>query len=293
MIKSMTGFGRGKLEVDGREYILEIKSVNHKYSDISIKMPKNITWIDGNISVQKEINKNISRGKIDVNILYLNNGNKQEKVIINKALAKNYINEIRQLINEADVNSSINIMEIIKLPDVLNIQSEESEEQITKEIKQVLNIAIEEFLKMREKEGKTIYQDLVNRIDDVNINVEQILRLSTGLIEEYIVKLKKRIEEILKNEIIDENRLAQEVVIYADKCSIEEEITRLKSHIQQFKELLDIKEPVGKRLDFLIQEMNREANTIASKSASIDITNIVVELKTQIENIREQIQNIE
>ena len=291
MIKSMTGFGRGKLEVDGREYIIEIKSVNHKYSDISIKMPKNFSFVEDEI--RKEINKNISRGKIDVNILYLNNGNKQEKVIINKALAKNYINEIRQLINEADVNSSINIMEIIKLPDVLNIQSEESEEQITKEIKQVLNIAIEEFLKMREKEGKTIYQDLVNRIDDVNINVEQILRLSTGLIEEYIVKLKKRIEEILKNEIIDENRLAQEVVIYADKCSIEEEITRLKSHIQQFKELLDIKEPVGKRLDFLIQEMNREANTIASKSASIDITNIVVELKTQIENIREQIQNIE
>ena len=291
MIKSMTGFGRGKLEVDGREYILEIKSVNHKYSDISIKMPKNFSFVEDEI--RKEINKNISRGKIDVNILYLNNGNKQEKVIINKALAKNYINEIRQLINEADVNSSINIMEIIKLPDVLNIQSEESEEQITKEIKQVLNIAIEEFLIMREKEGKTIYQDLVNRIDDVNINVEQILRLSTGLIEEYIVKLKKRIEEILKNEIIDENRLAQEVVIYADKCSIEEEITRLKSHIQQFKELLDIKEPVGKRLDFLIQEMNREANTIASKSASIDITNIVVELKTQIENIREQIQNIE
>lgn len=291
MIKSMTGFGRGKLEVDGREYIIEIKSVNHKYSDISIKMPKNFSFVEDEI--RKEINKNISRGKIDVNILYLNNGNKQEKVIINKALAKNYINEIRQLINEADVNSSINIMEIIKLPDVLNIQSEESEEQITKEIKQVLNIAIEEFLKMREKEGKTIYQDLVNRIDDVNINVEQILRLSTGLIEEYIVKLKKRIEEILKNEIIDENRLAQEVVIYADKSSIEEEITRLKSHIQQFKELLDIKEPVGKRLDFLIQEMNREANTIASKSASIDITNIVVELKTQIENIREQIQNIE
>ena len=291
MIKSMTGFGRGKLEVDGREYILEIKSVNHKYSDISIKMPKNFSFVEDEI--RKEINKNISRGKIDVNILYLNNGNKQEKVIINKALAKNYINEIRQLINEADVNSSINIMEIIKLPDVLNIQSEESEEQITKEIKQVLNIAIEEFLKMREKEGKTIYQDLVNRIDDVNINVEQILRLSTGLIEEYVVKLKKRIEEILKNEIIDENRLAQEVVIYADKSSIEEEITRLKSHIQQFKELLDIKEPVGKRLDFLIQEMNREANTIASKSASIDITNIVVELKTQIENIREQIQNIE
>lgn len=291
MIKSMTGFGRGKLEVDGREYILEIKSVNHKYSDISIKMPRNFSFVEDEI--RKEINKNISRGKIDVNILYLNNGNKQEKVIINKALAKNYINEIRQLINEADVNSSINIMEIIKLPDVLNIQSEEAEEQITKEIKQVLNIAIEEFLKMREKEGKTIYQDLVNRIDDVNINVEQILRLSTGLIEEYIVKLKKRIEEILKNEIIDENRLAQEVVIYADKCSIEEEITRLKSHIQQFKELLDIKEPVGKRLDFLIQEMNREANTIASKSASIDITNIVVELKTQIENIREQIQNIE
>ena len=291
MIKSMTGFGRGKLEVDGREYILEIKSVNHKYSDISIKMPKNFSFVEDEI--RKEINKNISRGKIDVNILYLNNGNKQEKVIINKALAKNYINEIRQLINEADVNSSINIMEIIKLPDVLNIQSEEPEEQIAKEIKQVLNIAIEEFLKMREKEGETIYQDLVNRIDDVNINVEQILRLSTGLIEEYIVKLKKRIEEILKNEIIDENRLAQEVVIYADKSSIEEEITRLKSHIQQFKELLDIKEPVGKRLDFLIQEMNREANTIASKSTSIDITNIVVELKTQIENIREQIQNIE
>lgn len=292
MLKSMTGFGRAKYEENSREYIIDIKSVNNRYSDISIKMPRSISFLEE--KVKQKITNSISRGKVEVFITFNNYSEKGKNIRINSELAKRYINEIKQLSEDTDINQQINIQEILKLPDVLNIQlDQESEEAIWMELEKALSEAITNFIAMREKEGNKIKEDLENRILLIEKNVKEITQISTGLVQEYIVKLEKRINEILKNNVVDESRLAQEVVIYSDKCSIEEELTRLKSHIIQFRDLLNSNSANGKKIDFLIQEMNRETNTIGSKANNLQITNYVIEIKTELENIREQIQNVE
>ena len=291
MIKSMTGFGRGKYENESREYIVEIKSVNHKYSDITIKMPRNITYLEEN--VKKEITKTITRGKVDVYISFINNSNIGRDVKINSELAKMYINELRKLCEETNVKDDISVMNIAKMPDVLNMQNDEDEELIWSELQIALQEAMQGFIAMRQIEGEKIQKDLLNRINEVSENVNKISAFSTRLVEEYVVKLTNRVKEYLNTNVVDENRLAQEVVIYADKCSVEEEITRLKSHVNQFVNMLNTNGAIGKKIDFLLQEMNRETNTIGSKANCLDITNLVVEVKTELENIREQVQNIE
>ena len=291
-MKSMTGFGRSKLEENSREYIVEIKSVNHKYSDISIKLPRNIMCFEEKI--KKIISSNISRGKVDVFITFNNYSNEGKAVAINKELAKNYISELKELANENGLDDKIRVTEITKMPDVLQLKIEDDDsEVIWQELEKCVNQAVSNFVEMREIEGERIKQDLSIRINTVEDLVNRIFSNTTGLIEEYVVKLRERIKEILQTDVVDEARLAQEIVIYADKCSIEEELTRLRSHIAQFRNLLESKESVGKKIDFLIQEMNRETNTIASKSVKLEITNLAIEIKTVMEDIREQIQNIE
>lgn len=291
-MKSMTGFGRSKLEENSREYIVEIKSVNHKYSDISIKLPRTLSAYEEKI--KRIISSKVSRGKIDVFITYNNYSEEGKNIIINKELAKNYIKELVTLAEEENLNNRISPTEILKLPDVLQLKIEDDEsEAISNELEKCVREATNNFSNMREVEGERIKNDLEERIDRLEKNVYEIFKHSTGLIEEYVVKLRERIKEILNTSVVDETRLAQEIVIYADKCSIEEELTRLKSHISQFKDMLETKEPIGKKLDFLVQEMNRETNTIASKSVKLEITNLAIEIKTILEDIREQIQNIE
>ena len=262
MIKSMTGYGRGKYENDSREYLVEIKSVNNRYSDISVKLPKSISYLEEKI--KKKITEKVSRGKIDVYITFYNNSTKGKNIKFNRELAKLYIEELRKLAKENSVKEDIQVTEISKFPDVLTIENNDDEEIIWSELKISLEEAIDGFVKMKEVEGKKLYDDLLNRINYIQEKVEIISKNSTRLIKEYIVKLETRIKELLNTENIDENRLAMETVIYADKCSVEEEITRLNSHIYQFKELLK-ENVVGKKLDFIIQEMNRETNTIGSK----------------------------
>ena len=234
MVKSMTGFGKSTLSKEKREYQMEIKSVNHRYLDITIKMPKTLSYLEDEI--KKEISSKIKRGKVD-----------------------------------------------------------EEDEKIKQEVIELTQEATDKISQMRKTEGEKIAQDLLERINKIESKIIEISKKSTGLIEEYVVKLEKRIKEILKTEDVDKSRLAQEVVIYADKCSIEEEITRLKSHIFQFRNLItsNNEEPKGKKIDFLIQEMNRETNTIGSKANNLEIVNGVIEIKTQLEDIREQVQNIE
>ena len=291
-MKSMTGFGRSKLEENSREYIVEIKSVNHKYSDISIKLPRNIMCFEEKI--KKIISSNISRGKVDVFITFNNYSDEGKDVIINKELAKNYINQLKELANENGLDDKIRVTEITKMPDVLQLKIEDDDSDVIwKELEKCVNQAVANFIDMRNVEGERIKQDLSARIDNVETLVNSIFSNTTGLIEEYVVKLRERIKEILQTDVVDEARLAQEIVIYADKCSVEEELTRLHSHIAQFRSLLQSKEPVGKKIDFLIQEMNRETNTIGSKSGKLEITNLAIEIKTAIEDVREQIQNIE
>ena len=291
-MKSMTGFGRAKLETNDRVYTIEIKSVNHKYNDISVKLPRNLSYIEDKI--KKEINNNISRGKIDVFVTFENYNESGEDIVINHELAQKYIKELKKVAKENKINSEISITEIVKMPDVLILKKSEDEEStIEVEVLQCLKEAISNFIQMRQVEGNKIKEDLARRIDEVESNIEKISKYSAGLIEEYIVKLEERIKEILKVDVVDQARLATEVVIYADKCSIEEELTRLRSHVIQFKNLLNEEKPVGKKIDFLLQEMNREINTTGSKSGCIEITNLVIQVKTQLEDIREQIQNIE
>lgn len=292
MLRSMTGYGRSKYENDSREYTVEIKSVNNRYSDISIKMPRNISFLEDNI--KKNISNSITRGKVEVFISFSNNSEKGKTIEINKELAKIYIEEMKELASEAGINSNIEVIDVMKMPDILNIKLNEDDEKIiTEELINCTREAIDNFIHMREIEGEKIKEDLEKRISLISKKIDKINSISTGLVNEYIVKLEKRIKELLKPNVVDEARLAQEIVIYSDKCSIEEEVTRMKSHISQFLSLIEKDNSNGKRIDFLIQEMNRETNTIGSKANNLEIINYVVEIKTELENIREQIQNIE
>ena len=291
MIKSMTGYGKSTLCVNSREYQVEIKTVNHKYSDINIKMPRIISYLEDD--VRKAIASRIKRGKVDISITFEDYGQEANEVKINTELAKIYIRELKRLAIEENISSNIEVTEISKFPDVLKIKSNFDESAIKEEILQVVNDATSKLVEMRTKEGEQISKDILDRISQIEEKTEEIFGLSTGLIDEYVVKLEARIKEILKTDDIDKSRLLQEVVIYADKCSVEEEITRIKSHILQLKDLLHNNEAIGKKMDFLIQEINRETNTIGSKANNLEITNKVVDIKTILEDIREQVQNIE
>ena len=293
MIKSMTGYGKAELNIESREYQVEIKSVNHRYADINVRMPRTLIGLEE--IIKKQINEKIKRGKIDVFITFENNSQEGKIVNINQELANIYIEELKKLANKEKILSDIQVIDIARLPDVLNIKIDDNDNKIKNELTKVLEEAINKIYEMKEIEGEKIAEDLTKRIIKIEEKIKEISKKSSRLIEEYVVKLEKRIKEILKTEEVDETRLAQEVVIYADKCSIEEEITRLSSHIFQFKNIINNseKETIGKKLDFLIQEMNRETNTIGSKANNLEITDAVIDIKTELEDIREQVQNIE
>lgn len=293
MIRSMTGFGRGSYANTEREYTVEIKAVNHRYADVNIRLPYVLSFLEEKI--KKKVLENVERGKIDVSITFVNNSNLGKKITINKSLAKAYIDELKKLDQETEIIDDISVMKIARLPDVLNIQQDDNSDILWEELNNALEQAIFNLVEAKETEGRKLSEDMLERLEIINQNILNISQYSTGLIEQYVVKLKDRIKEMLQTDIVDEARISQEVVLYADKTSIEEEITRLKSHIVQFKELLQSEsiKKTGKRLDFIIQEMNREVNTIGSKSNCLEITNLVIELKTELEDVREQVQNIE
>lgn len=290
-MKSMTGFGRANLESNGKNYIIEIKTVNNKYSDITVKSPKRLSFMEDKI--RKQVANRITRGKVEVSVSFFDFSNKSKNVVLNKEIAKEYIKQLREIADENNLSENISVVEIAKLPDILNSIDSDNDEEIKSETLQCLNMALDSLIDMRKAEGENIKQDLLVRIERVKNLVDRITANSKGIVEEYVSKLEKRVKEILKNDVVDENRIAQEAVIYADKTSIEEELTRLNSHIVQFNELVNRDGPVGKKLDFMIQEMNRETNTIGSKAGSGEITKAVIDLKVELEDIREQVQNIE
>lgn len=279
MIKSMTGYGKESLIIDSREYQVEIKSVNHRYLDISMKLPRTLSYLEE--KMKKIIASKVKRGKFDVYVNFINNSTEGKNIKINTEIAKMYIKELKELAENENLISDINVMEIAKLPEVLNIQNTQEDDIIEKELEKVMTNAVDNLIAMRVAEGNKIEKDLIERLDIISEKVKEISELSTGLIQEYVVKLEGRIKELLTDQDIDKNRLAQETVIYADKCSIQEEVTRLDSHIAQFKQILNSNEAMGKKLDFLIQEMNRETNTIGSKANNLEITNAVIDIKTR------------
>lgn len=291
MIKSMTGYGRGKFESNGREYTVEIKAINHRYNDISIKMPRYLVSLED--KTRQYISKTLSRGRIDVFITLVNMSNEGRSIKVDKELANIYIKEMQNLVAEYNIKDDISATSIMRMPDMIAISNESDEELYWEELKKALEIAINNILTSRKQEGMRLALDIKNRLNKISKYVEEVEKSSENLLEEYKQKLNTRVSELKANEIIDENRIAMEIVLFADKSSICEEVTRLKSHIKTLENMLETSEPVGKKLDFLLQEMNRETNTIGSKANCLDITNSVVEMKNEIENIREQIQNIE
>lgn len=291
MLKSMTGYGRGKLEIDGREYTVEIKTVNHRYNDISIRLPRYLIFLEDRL--RQYISKTISRGKTDVFVSLNNLSDKGRTVKVDKKLVGIYLDEMKELISLYDVPNDITATSLIRLPDVIITENDDEEDLYWEELRKTTDIALNNLIEARKLEGKRLREDILKRISALKIDVEEVSTKSSGLLDEYKRKLETRVKELNATDIIDENRIGVEVVMFADKSSICEEVTRLRSHLKTLEEMLESDVPIGKKIDFLVQEMNREVNTIGSKANCLDITNIVVEMKNEVENIREQVQNIE
>ena len=292
MIKSMTGFGRGMAEDEKRSFLVEMRGVNHRYLDFSIRMPKSLMSLEDR--VRKEISKVISRGKLDVFITYRNYAKEDLAVQTNLHLAKGYVDALNSIKDSFSLKDDISVSLVSRFPDV--IFTEEKEENI-EEIWALLEEAVREaslkMLEMKKAEGASLKNDMLQKKEGIIALVDKIRERDKLVIPLYKERLEKRIEELLEKVPVDESRLALEVAMYTDKASIDEELTRLSSHMEQLENFLKEEEPVGRKLDFLAQEMNREANTMASKSVDIEITNVVLSIKNEVEKIREQMQNIE
>ena len=293
MIRSMTSFGRAQSEEGKDSYFsIEMKSVNHRYLDINIRMPRMILALEEKI--RNIISKRLNRGKVDVFINYKNYGNNVGKANLNMKLAKDYYDCLKQIQSELSIIDDISTIQIAKFPDVINLEEpEENLDNIFNEIAPLIECALNLMEEMRSKEGEKLKEDILSKIQIIETYVEEIEKVADSIPKNYKKKLEERLTELLSGVDIDESRIALEVAILSDKAAVDEEITRLRSHLSQMKSTLDLDEPIGRKLDFIIQEMNREANTIASKSTDINITNKVIEVKNTIEKIREQVQNIE
>lgn len=294
MVKSMTGFGRAASE-EGRDKVfsVEIKSVNHRYLDINTRMPKAMIPLEEKI--RRKIKEYLNRGKVDLFINYKNYGKSDSIATLNLDFAKTYVGALKVLKNEfSDLKDDLSLSLVSRHPEVISIEEkEESLDEIWEEISNLLDISLKAMLEMREFEGDKLKEDIILKSNEIENLVSKIEEKSTVIVENYKLRLEDRLADILGKVEVDENRLAMEVAIFADKVAIDEEITRLKSHIKHLRETLELSEPIGRKLDFIMQEMNREANTIASKSTDLDITNNVIDIKNTLEKIREQVQNIE
>lgn len=293
MIKSMTSFGRAQSQ-EGKETIfsVEMKSVNHRYLDMNIRMPKSMISLEEKI--RNLISKRLNRGKIDVYISYKKYGKSNGKVVLDIELAKEYLHCLNRIKEELNVKDDISVIQIAKYPEVVALAEEDEDlEIIFTEISPLIENALDLMEEMRCREGEKLKEDIIYKLSQIKEYVNKVDIISENIPGNYKRKLEERLHELLGAVEIDENRIALEVAVLSDKACVDEEITRLRSHLSQMENSLDLKEPIGRKLDFIVQEMNREANTIASKSTDIEITNIVIEIKNIIEKIREQIQNIE
>lgn len=294
MIKSMTGFGRSEYSDGKRNIIVEIKSVNHRYSDITVKMPRRYSFAEDKI---KNTVKNIARrGKIDVSVIVENVTEDDTTVKLNSLVAKQYYDNLKKLKSEFEVAGDITLQFLATLPDVMkSVPDVENEEEICRSLLVPVQKAAENLDEMRKVEGKKLAEDLIMRGGLITDLVKRIEERSPQVTVQYTEKLRERIKELIGGSVvIPEDRILVEAAIFADKCSITEELVRLTSHVHQLENIITkSNQPDGKKLDFLVQEMNREANTIGSKANDIEITNMMLEIKSEIEKIREQVQNIE
>lgn len=292
MLCSMTGFGRCEISEEQRKVTVEIKSVNHRYLELNIKLPKKLNYLEAD--VRNTMKQYVERGKVDVYISYENLGEGNVCLKYNSELAKEYFDIYARISEELEVENDIKAGTIARCPDVISMEEQsEDEEEIKNIVVEAVAGACEKLVEARSAEAERLKKDLMAKLDNVSKNVKFIEERSPEIVSEYREKIMTKIKELLDDNQIDEARVVQEVTVYADKVCVDEEIVRLISHVEAMKETLNSDQAVGRRLDFIAQEMNREANTTLSKTSDNQIADVAIELKTDIEKIREQIQNIE
>lgn len=292
MIKSMTGFGRAQETVDGMTVTVELKSVNHRYFEFTAKVPRTYGFLEEKL--KSFLNVRVSRGKMECYVTIENLEESDMEVIVNPSLAKGYVDALRALSETFGLKEDYSAISIAKFPDVLTLRKAPAdEEKIWNAVQKVTELAVERFVTMRETEGEKLRADILSKADTILEHVAFVESRSSQTVREYHEKLRQRMEELLENTQVDEQRLLTEAAIFADKVAVDEETVRLRSHISQLREFLDADEPIGRKLDFLVQEMNRESNTIGSKAQDVEIAKRVIAIKAEVEKIREQVQNIE
>ena len=298
MPKSMTGYGRAQRLQDGRDVLVEIRAVNHRYYEFSARLPRTCLYLEEKL--KRFLNGQVARGKVEVAVTITRPDGKDAQIAVNRSVAEGYVNALRAL-NESLgeggslwLNDDISLSSLLRLPDIFTVTKEQDdEEQIWAIVSEAAGEALESFLTMRQAEGERLAADLLQKLSGLEQMLGQIEEIEPGVAESYREKLWQKLSELLADTQIDEQRILTETAIFAEKTAIDEETVRLHSHITQFRALLEAAEPVGRKLDFLVQEMNREVNTIGSKAQDLRITRLVVDMKSEIEKIREQIQNIE
>ena len=292
MIRSMTGYGRGRAELNCRDITVEIRSVNNRFLDCTVKMPHAYAFAED--AVKTRIKCGVARGKLDVYVTILSIGADKSVIALNESVAESYISALRQLRDKYDLRDDISVMNISRFPDVLSVTKEEEDvESLTADICSVLDSALENYTAMRETEGERLKADIEGRLDTILAFTSKVEERSPETVSKYRERLEARMREVLENNSIDESRIVTEAAILADKIAVDEETVRLRSHVSQLRGMLEEGGAIGRKADFLIQEFNREANTIGSKCTDLDISKVVVNIKAEIEKIREQIQNIE
>lgn len=292
MIKSMTGFGRCEVAENNRKFTVEMKAVNHRYLDVNIKMPKTLNFFES--AIRSELKNYIVRGKVDVFITYEDLSENISSVRYNREVAEEYLTYLRQMAVDFGLDDDIRVSTLSKYPEVFTMEEAGvDEEELWKELQKAVDGAAKMFVESRITEGEHLREDLIEKLDGMLKLVDFIAERSPQIVAEYRRKLEEKVRELLGDNTVDESRLLTEVTIFADKVCVDEEIVRLRSHIETMKNALLEGGSIGRKLDFIAQEMNREANTTLSKANDLEISNCAIELKTEIEKVREQIQNIE
>lgn len=292
MIKSMTGYGKSEQTIDSLNVTVEIKSVNHRYFEFSARVPREYGFLEEKL--KKYCNSLITRGKVECYVSVEDLEEREMEVNVNKTLAAGYVKALKELSERFGLKDDISAVTLSRYPDVITLhKASEDEERIWNAVKTVAETAVSKFIEMRETEGSKLRGDILSRADYIIECVEFIEGRSPETVREYNEKLKQRMRELLGDASVDEQRLLNEAAIYADKIAVDEETVRLRSHISQLREFMNSSEAIGRKLDFLVQEINREANTIGSKAQDVDIAKKVIAIKAEVEKIREQVQNIE
>lgn len=292
MIKSMTGYGKSEQTIDSLNVTVEIKSVNHRYFEFSARVPREYGFLEEKL--KKYCNSLITRGKVECYVSVEDLEEREMEVNVNKTLAAGYVKALKELSERFGLKDDISAVTLSRYPDVITLhKASEDEERIWNAVKTVAETAVSKFIEMRETEGSKLRGDILSRADYIIECVEFVEGRSPETVREYNEKLKQRMKELLGDASVDEQRLLNEAAIYADKIAVDEETVRLRSHISQLREFMNSSEAIGRKLDFLVQEINREANTIGSKAQDVDIAKKVIAIKAEVEKIREQVQNIE